>query len=153
LANVQTVVAELSQFKGTEYQFVGVNGEDEPIALLRSIDEVLVGAGWKRQDNKAMTINIPDVNVTDSSGTFMVPEDIRVGVIISFDWPITTDQELTALNALPFDQKPKQMQIAMRLKDLLNSSIQPQNDKNVPTTFINKGKSSTIIQIVVGQKP
>jgi hypothetical protein len=48
LVNVSKFVSALEAFKGTEYTFSSVFGDEESIKLLRQIDGALQSAGWNR---------------------------------------------------------------------------------------------------------
>jgi hypothetical protein len=149
LANVDVLVAGLSQFKNTDYKFVMVYPNDESIDLLKSIDDVLQRAGWNRQSQQGLNLGVPALNITDPHGKFVVPEGIDTGVEISAD----SSEPVDVLNSLPQDKLPAPVRIAAFLRSVLASSILPSNDVNTKVSVNDSKQPTSLIHIAVGQKP
>ena len=149
LTNVSMLVTEMRQFRDTNYKFVSVYPNDESIALLKSIDDVLQQAGWVRQSQQGLNLGIPALNISDAHGTFLVAEGINTGVEITAD----SSDTVAALNSLPPDKRPAPVRIALILRNVLASNLVPSHDLNTKVS-VNEVKAPTsLIQIAVGQKP
>jgi hypothetical protein len=149
LTNVPKLVSTLSEFKGTEYTFSAVWADEESVLLLRSINDVLQRAGWKR--GKALG-GFPAINVFGNDEPFSVPEALNSGIRISVDSP----EDISVLKSLPPDKLPMPVRAAVALDIALSSSLSPREDIEHPylVNLVNVGKAeSKTVRISIGKKP
>ena len=144
LTDIPKLISTLAEFKDTEYTFSSVFPEEESILLLRSIDDVLQRAGWKR--GKSVP-GFPGVNVFGSDNPYGVPSALTNGIRISVDWP----EGLSPLESLPVDKLPMPVSAAVFLYRSVLSHISPA-EEHPYLVDVQKGQSKTI-RISVGKKP
>ena len=145
LNNIPELVAKLRKFENTEYTFSAVFADGESIDLLKSVDDVLRRAGWKRTKPPG---GFPAINVYGKDQEFAVPSSLSTGVRMSAD----SQEELSALQALPVDKLPLPVGAAVSLYFGLSSSIVPRNTENLRPVNMVKGDSKTV-RIEIGKKP
>jgi hypothetical protein len=141
--NTSGLVSALEPFKNTEYTFVSVFADEESIQLLRSIDDVLQRAGWKRMKPPR---GFPAINVFGLDQDYAVTSSLTTGLKISVD----STESLTALQSLPLDKMPQLVRAAITLNLNLSANLSPQ--QKTDAVDVQSGKSSTI-RITVGKKP
>jgi len=146
LTNTPGLISALAAFKDTEYTFSSVSADEESIRLLKSVNDVLQQAGWKRTKPPG---GFPAINIFGTDDPFAVPAALTNGIRISVDWP----EGLSALQALPLDKLPMLVKAAVSLNVALSSGLSPQEDTEHPHPVdIVKGESKTV-RISIGKKP
>jgi len=146
LTGVPELISTLTAFKDTEYTFSSVCADEECLRLLKSVNDVLQRAGWKRTNPPP---GFPAINVFGKDDPFSVPEALTNGVRISVDSP----EGLSALQSLPLDKLPILVRTAVSLNIALSSSLSPpENIEHPHPVEIIKGESKTI-RIAIGKKP
>jgi hypothetical protein len=148
LTNQVALIAALAAFKGTGYS-VRVYQDDESIEFTRTVDRVLVQAGWIRQQPTAfregITVNVFGSNIADA-----VPLCIETGIQIQ----VHTEESLEVLQSTPFAKLPRPVQAAEVLRDGLVPSVSPSDERNVGNSVrVSKIPSVTPVLICVGKKP
>jgi hypothetical protein len=87
LIDVTKLVANLEQFKGTEYIFASVFQDEESMNLLREIDKVLKQGGWKR-GKSVVPVGVPNVNIYGKDDPdFAVSIGFNTGIRVSVESP------------------------------------------------------------------
>jgi hypothetical protein len=146
LTRVPELVASLAPFTGTEYVFTSVFQDEDSIFLLRSIDDVLQKAGWKRGKSVG---GFPGINPYGKDvPDFSVPIGFGTGVQVSTEAPRPFDFDKVQIKDLP-----PYIQAAGTLKFALAQCISPlQENSTGKVAEVGQG-TSTIIRIAVGKKP
>jgi hypothetical protein len=145
LTNIPSFINSLTEFKGAEYTFSEVFGDEESIGLLRIVDSALTLAGWKRV--KPMH-RFPSINVYGTGEDFPVPQALTNGVRISVDWPEGLTSELSLL---PPDKLPGVIKPAVFLNIAISSHLSPP-EEHPQLVDVQKGQSKTV-RISIGKKP
>jgi hypothetical protein len=145
LTNVPKLISTLAAFKGTEYAFSGVFGDEESINLLQSIDGVLQTAGWKR----TLPHNTGGIGFFIKFSGWENPSPIQSflgnGIHIFLDWP----EDIPT--SLPSDELPVQLRAAISLNMSIFPHLSPPEEQP-HLVQIQIGKSKTVL-ISVGKKP
>jgi hypothetical protein len=146
LSNIPELTATLAPFKDTEYTFSGVSSDQEALQLLKSVDDVLQKAGWKRGKSLG---GFPAINVFGRDDPYAVPVALNNGIRISVDW----SEGLHALQSVPVDKLPTPVKAAVVLNFALSSNLFPPEDLEHPFPVdVIKGESKTV-RIAIGKKP
>jgi hypothetical protein len=145
LTNVPKLISTLAAFKGTEYAFSGVFGDEESINLLQSIDGALQAAGWKR----TLPHNTGGIGFFIKFSGWENPSPIQSflgnGIHIFLDWP----EDIPT--SLPSDKLPVQLKAAISLNMSIFPHLSPPEEQP-HLVQIQMGKSKTVL-ISVGKKP
>jgi hypothetical protein len=144
LTNIPKLISALVEFKDTEYTFSSVFEDEESINLLKSVDDVLQRAGWKR--GKPLG-GFPSINVFGKDNPFSVPLALTNGIRISVESP----EELSVLRSMPFNSLPMPARAARSLYFSLHSSLSPPEEHPTLVNMV-KGNSKTV-SISIGKKP
>jgi hypothetical protein len=144
LTNIPKLISTLAEFKDTEYTFSSVGADPEPLALLKSVDDLLQHSGWKR--GKAIP-GFPTINVFGKDVQYSVPVALTDGVRISVDSP----EGLEPLKQLPLEKLPTYVRAAISLYLSLSSNLFPADEHAQPVD-VQKGESRTV-RISIGKKP
>lgn len=141
----EEVSTALRQFSGTQYVFSGVGADEDSLALIKQIDDILQKAGWKRQPahGRFPAINVFEPNNTEDSITVALVS----GVLVSVD----SQEELAVLRAKPVQDLPPYIRAAISLTLNITSNLYPPQEKG-KTVNVEKGVS-VVVRIAVGQKP
>lgn len=115
-----------------------------PRSLVRSIDEVLRSAGWKRIASRC---TFPSVNIYGKED-FCVPETITNGVRIQVEPP-----EAPFADDIPVVRLPLLVRTAISLNIALSLSIFPPEKTGDPVPVNAIKGTSQLVQISVGKKP
>jgi len=148
LTNVAALVSALGSFKGTEFGFWGVFGDQESANLADEISVALQRAGWK-----------PTIAPNAGQGTSWVKLKnfpVNVGYTTSAGVHIQAESEekVETLQALSPSQLPQQFQAARALKAALVSSIAPAQDDLASSPIgVQSFRQFTAVLIEVGKKP
>jgi hypothetical protein len=147
LTRVSELISALEPFTGTEYVFVSVFQDAEAINLLRTLNDVLQKAGWKRGKSVG---GFPGINVYGKDvPDFTVPVGFNIGIQISADSP----EPLESLQSLQTKDLPQYLQAGTTLNAWLSSGMFPPNENSIGgKVSIEKG-TSLVIRIAVGRKP
>lgn len=137
-------VSVLKAYKGTEYTFSSVFGDEESINLLKQLDSILLSAGWTRVKPPHA---YPAINVYGQEQDFAVASGLRSGIKISVD----SETPLATLQATPVDKLPAPAGAAVVLAMKLTASLLPPQDDGVKAN-VEAGKSMTV-RIEIGRKP
>jgi hypothetical protein len=123
LTNVDTLVSALERFKGIEFSFIGIFGDQESIALAGKINNALQRAGWKATTapNSGM---LPGPWFRLENFPAAVSASASSGVHISAESKETPDK----LNILPISKWPLQVQAALALQEALAPAITPADE-------------------------
>jgi hypothetical protein len=108
----------LSSFKGTEFSFGSVFGDDESLDLLKQIDEVFGRAGWKRVKQSQIRLGIPAIQIFNAKDD-LVELGVRSGVRVE----VESKETVEALNALPRDKWPEHVRVALLVNDQLLAHV------------------------------
>jgi hypothetical protein len=146
LTNAYLFSAALKKFKGTEYTFSSVFGDEESIELLKQIDSALQLAEWKRVNPSSAGAIV--VNVYGNQQDFGVPPGIATGVLVS----INSFESVNFLKAQPQERWPLPIRTASALKSALSLWISPPQGDKGKDVILESG-TSTIVRITVGKKP
>lgn len=137
------MISSLMPFKGTEYMFTGVCEDKECVDLLRDIDSVLEGAGWKRIKSPHRFPGLVlwgEKKDDDGAGIDLIP-----GIKLSIESPDPNIEGRTVANL------PQYIQAAVFLNGVLAANvIPPENTGRLVEKTLG---SSTVISISVGRKP
>jgi hypothetical protein len=144
LSNVSSLTESLKAYKGTEYTFSSVFGDEESILLLRHIDAVLSNSGWVRVKPAHA---YPAINVYGQEQDFAVASGMTFSVKIS----VNSDIPLVTLKAMPVDKLPAPMGAAVALAMALTGSLTPPQEGGIKAN-VEPGNSPTV-RIEVGRKP
>lgn len=134
----------LQAYKGTEYTFSGVFGDEESINLLKQLDSILHSAGWIRVKPPHA---YPAINVYGKQQDFAVASGLSSSIKISVD----SEVPLITLQAAPADKLPAPAGAAVTLAMVLTASLSPSQEDGVKAN-VEPGKSMTV-RIEVGRKP
>jgi len=147
LTRVPELISTLEPFKGTEFVFESVFHDEESVYLLRSIDDLLQKAGWKRGKSVA---GFPGIDIYGSEErNFAVPVGFNIGIKISTDSP----KPLEHLESTTLKDFPLYIQAAGTLNFGLSQCIVPLQGNSVgKLTSVETGPSTTI-RIAIGRKP
>jgi hypothetical protein len=138
---------ELQKYPGTEYTFSMVSTDPESIDLLRKIDKVLSGVGWKRVK--------PDPPAVIGANVFDDDKDFRVivGSLKGIKIEVGCAMDASDLQLLAPETWPMAVKLAGGLRNFLDAAIVPDSPDNIqPSVGILKG-SSEVVRISVGSKP
>jgi hypothetical protein len=144
LRDVASLTESLKAYKGTEYTFSSVFGDEESILLLRHIDVALSSSGWVRVKPPH---GYPAINVYGQEQDFAVAAGMTFGVKIS----VNSDIPLATLQALPVDKLPAPTGAAAALAIALTGSLSPPQESGLKANV--EPGSSTIVRIEMGRKP
>ena len=146
IINASELVLTLKEFKGTEYTFSSVFGDEESILLLRSIDSTLQLAGWSRTSPPH---GFPAVNIYGTEQEFSVPDGLTTGIQISVD---TLETPAALMKRSP-NALPQLVKVAIGLNIGLSSHVSPPLATGEwKLVDIQVGISKTV-RIAVGKKP
>jgi hypothetical protein len=137
-------ISALKAYKGTEYTFLSVFGDEESIVLLRQLDGILLSAGWTRVKPPHA---YPAINVYGQDQDFAVASGLSSNIKISVDSEIP----LATLQAIPVAQLPAPVGAAVALAMELTASLVPPQEGGVKAN-VETGKSM-IVRIEIGRKP
>jgi hypothetical protein len=137
-------ISSLQAYKGTEYTFSAVFGDEESINLLKQLDGILLSAGWIRVKPPHA---FPAINVYGKEQDFAVASGLRSGIKVFVD----SDTPFAALQATPVDKLPPPTGAAVVLALELTSSLAPPQEDGIKTN-VDPGKSMTV-RIEIGRKP
>lgn len=147
LTRAPELVALLKPFSGTEYVFSSVFQDEESIYLVRSIDEALQKAGWKRGKSVA---GFPGINVYGADQPdFAVPVGFNIGVQISTE----STNPPKPVETRTLGDFPQYVQAAAALNSGLSQCLSPLQDNGVGKLVNVTQGTSTTIHIAVGRKP
>lgn len=156
LTNTPELISALEAFKGTEYRFSGVFGDEESGSLLIQIDGVLEDAGWKRVKSNPPSME-PYMEIRRNNEVIPVRYTIRSGVQISADSsesPIVSSAPLDcrgSVRAPVLEKFTPSVKAAITLGICLSASISPRQEfRGVDLSRVNE---PTIVRIDVGKKP
>jgi hypothetical protein len=144
LSNISSLTESLKAYKGTEYTFSSVFGDEESILLLRQIDAVLSNSGWVRVKPPHA---YPAINVYGQEQDFAVAS----GMIFSVKISVNSDIPLATLQAMPVDKLPAPTGPAVALAMALTGSLNPPQEGGIKAN-VEPGNSPTV-RIDVGRKP
>jgi hypothetical protein len=144
LKHIPELVATLKPFKGTEYTFLSVCQEEECLAFLKQLDNVLQQSEWKRGKGVA---GFPAINVFGREVDFSVPVSLTNGIMVRVESP----EPLASLQSLPIDKLPQHIKGAIALNLSLFPNLAPPEDGDHKVD-VEKGLSTTV-QIAIGKKP
>jgi hypothetical protein len=144
LSNVATLTESLKAYKGTEYTFSSVFGDEESIMLLRQIDAALSNSGWVRVKPPHA---YPAINVYGQEQDFAVASGLTLSIKIS----VSSDIPLATLQATPMDKLPAPTGAAVALATALTGSLNPPQESGIKAN-VEPGNSPTV-RIEVGKKP
>jgi hypothetical protein len=149
LANVSALVSALEPFKGTQFGFLGVFGDQESTTLAEEICDALKSAGWT-----------PSSAPNSGRGTtWIVLKDCRVpGVGFSIGTGVkitaTSEEKIEVIKVLPESKLPQDIKAAIALKNVLLPSISP-SQPDLATTLVEimPWSNHEVVLIEVGKKP
>jgi multidrug efflux pump subunit AcrA (membrane-fusion protein) len=144
LSNASSLVESLKAYKGAEYTFSSVFGDEESILLLRQIDAALSNSGWVRVKPPHA---FPAINIYGTDQEFAVAQGMTSGIKVS----VNSDIPLTTLQAMPVDKLPAPTGAALALAIALTGSLNPPQEAGIKAN-VELGNSS-IVRIEVGRKP
>ena len=144
LSNLAALTESLKVYKGTEYTFSSVFGDEESILLLRQIDAALSNSGWVRVKPPH---TYPAINVYGQEQDFAVASGMTSSVKISVD----SDMPLATLQAMAVDKLPAPTGAAVALAMALTGSLNPPQEGGIKAN-VEPGNSPTV-RIEVGRKP
>jgi hypothetical protein len=154
LTNVSALVSALESFKGTDFGFVGIFGDEESRNLAGEISDALRQAGWK--PSFAPTTGRGDLSIRVNNFPFGVALTINTGVHMQAE----SEEKVETLKGLPLSKVPRQLQAAFALKNALASSISPSQDDLLSSQVgvVNPSdrqnpRNFTAVLIEVGKKP
>jgi len=147
LTNVPELVETLKPFRGTEFMFASVYGDNESLQFLKQIGSVLEQAGWKRQKHSGINIGIPAIQITGRDD--LVDTDINTAVHVEVDSTMSVE----TLNSLPGEKVPANVKIAILLNEAIFSHLSPPEVLKPENRVNVSNGSSTVIRIRVGKKP
>jgi hypothetical protein len=145
LINVPELVSSLRAFAETEYTFASVFQDLESIEFLKSIDDVLQRAGWKRGKP---TNGFPAINVYGAERELSVPAGLNTGVRMSVD----SLEPLKVLQSLPSEALPQLVKASIALRNGLLIHTVPGGGSEPSLVDVLTGASNTV-RIFVGKKP
>lgn len=146
LIRIPELVAALKPFTGIEYMFLSVSADDESIALLRQIDDVLQQSGWKRAQPSSPFP--PAIAVWGRNANMAVTQALTTGLEIS----VESKESVPSLNAIPEDKRPALIKAAEALNAGLAWSLSPLQEDLGKTLRIESGDGK-FVRIAVGRKP
>lgn len=144
LSNIASLTESLKAYKGTEYTFSSVFGDEESVLLLRQIDAALWSSGWVRVKPPHA---YPAINVYGQEQDFAVASGMTFGVKIS----VNSDIPLAKLQAMPVDNLPAPTGAAVALAVALTGNLNPPQEAGIKAN-VEPGSSPTV-RIDVGRKP
>jgi hypothetical protein len=144
LKNLSTLTESLKAFKGTEYTFSLVFGDEESITLLRQLDGILTECGWVRIKPPHA---YPAINIYGQEQDFAVPNGLTSGIKIMVD----SDVPLTTLQTTPVNNLPPPTGASVALAMALTDNLSPSQEAGIKA-IVEAGKSPTV-RIQVGRKP
>lgn len=144
LSNISSLTESLKAFKGTEYTFSSVYGDEESILLLRQIDAALSNSGWVRVKPPHA---FPAINVYGTNQDFAVAQGMTSGIKVLEN----SDIPLATLQAMHVDRLPAPTGAAVALAIALTGSLNPPQEAGIKAN-VEPGNSS-IVRIEVGRKP
>lgn len=124
LSNIWSLTESLKAYKGTEYTFSSVFGDEESILLLRQIDTALINSGWVRVKPPHA---YPAINVYGREQDFAVASGLTFSVKIS----VNSDIPLVTLQAIPVDKLPAPTGAAVALAMALTGSLNPPQEGGI----------------------
>jgi hypothetical protein len=140
------LVTALAAFKGTEYMFLSVYPDEEPINLLKQIDGILLRAGWKRAQPSSPLP--PTINVYGRDVNVLVTAGMTAGVQIS----IESRESGTEIKSRTIETLPQYIRAAITLNLNLSPNLYPPQGDIGKTVSMESG-SATFVRIAVGRKP
>jgi hypothetical protein len=138
------VMSSLQAYKGTEYTFSSVFGDEESINLLKQLDSILLSAGWIRVKPAHA---YPAINVYGQQQDFAVASGLGSSIKISVD----SEKPLATLQTIPVNKLPAPAGAAVILAMELTSGLAPPQDGGIKVN-VESGKSM-VVRIEVGRKP
>jgi len=144
LKNLPALTESLKAYKGTEYTFSSVFGDEESITLLKQLDELLTSCGWVRIKPPHA---YPAINVYGQEQDFAVASGLTSSVILF----VNSDIPLAELKAMSDDKLPAPTGAAAALAVALGNNLNPPQEGGVKTS-VDPG-NSPIVRISVGRKP
>jgi hypothetical protein len=144
LRDIEALTESLKRYKGTEYTFSSVFGDEESITLLKQLDELLTSCGWVRIKPPH---GFPAINIYGSEQDFAVASGLTSRVSIS----VNSDIPLADLKAMSDDNLPAPTGAAAALAVALGTNLNPPQEGGVKTS-VDPG-NSPIVRISVGRKP
>jgi hypothetical protein len=144
LSNVSALTESLKAYKGTEYTFSSVFGDEESIILLKQLDGVLTNAGWVRIKPPHA---FPAINVYGQEQDLAVASGLTSRVSVS----VNSDTPLAELQITPVDNLPPSIAAAVALAAAITGSLTPPQEGGA-TVNVDPGASLTV-KIGVGRKP
>jgi hypothetical protein len=144
LTDISKLISALATFKNTEYTFSSVGADEESLTLLKSVDDLLQKAEWKRGKPVG---GFPAINVFGSDAQYSVPVALTNGIRISVDSP----EDISVLKSLTLDKLPMPVSAAATLYTALSTSLSPQ-EEHPNLVDVVKGESMTV-RISIGKKP
>jgi hypothetical protein len=153
LINEPELVSALTPFKGTEYMFFSVFGDEESINLLKQIDGMLQRAEWKRcqpgdtcQRGRPFP---PALNIFSHGTTLGVSLGVTTGITIS----IESAESVSSLQSLPAEKMPPHVRAALALNSNLSSNLSPPQENGVSKALNVVSGTDPFVLISVGKKP
>ncbi len=148
------LVSALAPFKGTEYMFVSVFGDEESINLLKQIDGMLQRAEWKIcQPGSSCQPKgrpfPPALNIFSHGTTLGVSQGVTTGITIS----VESTESVPSLQALPAEELPLHVRAALALSSNLSSRLSPPQENGVNKTLDVVSGTDPFVLIAVGKKP
>jgi hypothetical protein len=142
--NISTLTELLEPYKGTEYTFSSVFGDEESINLLRQIDRILSKSGWVRVKP---TPAYPAIDVYGKEQDFTV----AVGLTSNVKVFVNSDVPLATIQAMPVDRMPDPVRVAAVLAKALTDNIDPAPEGGI-SAGVEPG-TSLMLRIAIGRKP
>jgi hypothetical protein len=149
LTNIGDLISALAPFKGTEFGFTGIYGDQESRDLAEEISDAVQLAGWKPTSSPTTGHASMYVWLKGFNGG-AVGVSISTGVHIG----ATSEEDPETLNKLPTADRPRHINAAIALKNALALSISPKQEDllSIPVNVQKFGKFTEVI-IDVGNKP
>lgn len=145
LTNTADLIKSLQSFKGTEFSFGSVFGDEESFTFLKEIDRALAEAGWKRIKQGSIRIGVPAIIITGKDD--LVELGTNTGVRVE----VESTEAFETLQSLSEDKLPSHIRLAEVLNNIFFAHVAP-SEAFTPRVNVTAG-SSKVIRVKVGKKP